>query len=150
MKAGLHSPARYALTLFIPAIIIFFMNGISLAAQENKAVEPSKLLVVWTSADREVANNMVFMYTYNAKKNGWWKEVRLLIWGPSQKLLVQDTELRDYLKKMKEAGVELLACQACSDGYGISDELRKLGVTVEYVGVPFTGMLKSGWTTLTF
>ena len=113
-------------------------------------MEPTKLLVVWTSADREVANNMVFMYAYNAKKADWWKDVRVLIWGPSQKLLVQDKGLQEYLKKMKDAGVELLACRACSDGYGITEDLRKLGVTVDYMGVPLTEMLKSGWTTLTF
>ncbi len=112
--------------------------------------EPSKLLVIWTSADREAANNMVFMYTFNAKKNGWWKDIRLLIWGPSQKLLVQDGELQDYLKKMKDAGIELLACKACADGYGVAADLQKLGVEVKYTGVTLTEMLKTGWTTITF
>ena len=112
--------------------------------------EPSKLLVVWTSADREVALNMVFMYTFNAKKNGWWKDVRLVVWGPSAKLLSQDEELRGYVKKMKAAGVELQACKACSDGYGVSANLAELGVDVKYMGVPFTEMLKTGWTTVTF
>ncbi len=112
--------------------------------------EPSKILVVWTSADREVALNMVFMYTFNAKKNGWWKDVRLLVWGPSAKLLAQDAELKEYVKKMKAAGVELLACKACSDGYGVSGDLGELGVDVKYMGVPFTEMLKTGWTTVTF
>jgi hypothetical protein len=151
MKTLANRSSKQALIVSCIAAAILLGAGLSpLYAQEKKAVEPSKLLVVWTSADREVANNMVFMYTFNAKKNGWWKEVRLLIWGPSQKLLVQDKELQDYLKKMKDAGVELLACQACSDGYGITADLKKLGITVEYVGVPFTEMLKSGWTTLTF
>lgn len=138
------------LTALVVIGIQFGGYSTAIAEEAAKTVEPTKLLVVWTSADREVANNMVFMYTYNAKKNNWWKEVRLLIWGPSQKLLARDKELQDYLKKMKDAGVELIACQACSDGYGISEDLRKLGITVEYVGVPFTEMLKSGWKTLTF
>jgi hypothetical protein len=112
--------------------------------------EPTKLLVVWTSADREVALNMVFMYAFNAKKNGWWKDVRLLVWGPSAKLLSQDGELREYVKKMKTAGVELLACKACADNYNVSDNLKELGVDVKYMGVPFTEMLKTGWTTVTF
>jgi hypothetical protein len=46
--------------------------------------------------------------------------------------------------------VELLACKACSDMYGVSKKLEELGVTVKYMGVPFTEMLKSGWVTITF
>lgn len=119
-------------------------------AQEPKAAEPSKLLVVWTSGDREVALNMVFMYTFNAKKYGWWKDIRLLVWGPSSKLLSQDVELQQYVKKMKDAGVELLACKACADIYKVSPALEALGVEVKYMGAPLTEMLKTGWTTMTF
>lgn len=39
-----------------------------------------KLIVLWTSGDKEVALNMVFMYTLNAKKKGWWDEVGLIVW----------------------------------------------------------------------
>ena len=62
--------------------------------------EPSKLVVVWTSGDREVAQKMVYMYTYNAKKNEWWDTIRFVVWGPSSKLLSEDKELQNYLKKM--------------------------------------------------
>ncbi|NOR14596.1 MAG: DsrE family protein [Candidatus Aminicenantes bacterium] len=111
---------------------------------------PSKLLVVWTSGDREVALKMVFMYTFNAKKRGWWEEIRFLIWGPSSKLLSEDKELQQEIKKMKEAGVELVACKACADLYGVSDKLESLGIEVKYMGIPLTEMLKSDWTTITF
>ena len=57
--------------------------------------ESSKLLVVWSSADREVALHNVFMYTHNAKKRGWWEEVRLLLWGPSDRLLTEDEDGSD-------------------------------------------------------
>ena len=39
----------------------------------NATVNQDHLVVVWSSGDPEVAHKMVFMYTYNAKKNGWWK-----------------------------------------------------------------------------
>jgi hypothetical protein len=58
-----------------------------------------KLAVLWTSADREVALKMVFMYTYNSKLRGWWDDLTLIIWGPSSKLLSADKELQDYVKK---------------------------------------------------
>jgi hypothetical protein len=119
-------------------------------SQEESLEEPSRLLVVWTSGDREVALKMVFMYTYNAKKRGWWDEIRFLVWGPSSKLLASDKELQQEIGKMKEVGVELQACKACSDLYGVSADLERLGVEVKYMGVPLTEMLKGGWTTITF
>ena len=112
--------------------------------------EPNKLLVVWSSADREVALHNVFMYTHNAKKNGWWDEVRLLLWGPSDRLLTEDEELQTRLRAMMADGVEVLACKACSDRLGVSAELEALGIHVFYVGTALTEMLKEGWTTLTY
>lgn len=109
-----------------------------------------KLLVVWTSGDREVALKMVFMYTRNARKNNWWKEIKLLIWGPSSRLLAEDEELQAYIYNMKNAGIKLVACKACSDSYGVSSELEKMGVEVRYMGESFTGMLKTDWKIITF
>jgi len=119
-------------------------------AQERKSMEPSKLLVVWTSGDKEVAEKMVYMYTYNAKKNDWWETVRFLIWGPSSKLLSEDADLQAYLGKMKDEGVELVACKACADMYGVSGKLEEMGVEVKYMGKPLSDMLKSDWKVITF
>ena len=69
---------------------------------------------------------MVFMYTLNAKLRGWWNDVSLIVWGPSAQLVSQDKELQAKIKEMKDAGVELLACKACSDSYGVSDSLKNL------------------------
>jgi hypothetical protein len=105
--------------------------------------------VVWTAGDREVARKMVFMYTKNSRLKGWWGRVRLVVWGPSAQLLSVDRELQEELEDLKAAGVELLACQACADLYGVTDELRALGIEVIFMGKPLTEMLKSGWTCLT-
>jgi hypothetical protein len=111
---------------------------------------PDKLLVVWTTADREVALNMVLMYTYNAKVNHWWHQVTLLVWGPSQKLLLTDAEVIDRIAQMKQAGVRLIACKACADNYGITDSLTRLGVEVYGTGPTLTDWLKSDCRVITF
>lgn len=55
------------------------------------------------------------------------------------------------LNMFKYAGVELFACRACADNYGVSDKLSNLGIDVKYMGVPLTEILKKGdWKTLTF
>ena len=101
-----------------------------------------KLVVVWTSGDKEVAMKMVFMYTFNAKKYEWWDDITLLVWGPSSKLLSEDKELQDYLKKLLDSGINVLACKGCADMYGISDKLEQIGVTVRYTGVDLTDFIK--------
>ena len=105
-------------------------------------MQPEKLAVLWTSGDRDVAIKMVFMYTHNAKLQGWWKDVMLIVWGHSAKLLSVDTEVGNYVVKMLKDGVEVVACKACADSYGVSDILEKMGVDVKYMGQPLTEYLK--------
>ena len=110
--------------------------------------QANKLVVLWTSQDKEVAQKMVFMYTKNSKLRDWWGQVRLIIWGPSAKLLATDGELQEELEELKRAGVELQACKACADQYGVSERLADLGVEVIYMGLPMTNYLKGDWTVL--
>ena len=110
----------------------------------------SKLVVVWSSGDREVALKMVFMYTFNAKKHGWWEDITFIVWGPSEKLLAEDKELQNYLKKMFDVGIQVEACKACSDMYGVSESLADLGVDVRYMGVPLTEYIKEDLKIITF
>ena len=113
-------------------------------AKEEKSSKPDELVVLWTSGDREVALKMAFMYTLNARRFKWgWKNVTLVVWGPSSKLLSADTELQEYLSRIRDAGVKLLACKKCSDMYGVSDNLRRLGIEVKYMGKPLTEYLRN-------
>ena len=112
--------------------------------KEKKSSKPDELVVLWTSGDREVALKMAFMYTLNARRFKWgWKNVTLVVWGPSSKLLSADTELQEYLSRIRDAGVKLLACKKCSDMYCVSDNLRRLGIEVKYMGKPLTEYLRN-------
>jgi len=112
------------------------------ATDTTEISNKDKLVVVWTSGDKEVAMKMVFMYTFNAKKYEWWNDITLLVWGPSSKLLSEDKELQDYVKTMLNSGIHVLACKGCSDLYEISDELEQIGVTVRYTGKDLTDFIK--------
>lgn len=117
---------------------------------EFQTDEGKKLYVLWTSGDREVALKMVFMYTYNSKAKGWWDEVCLIVWGPSSRLLTEDKELQEYLTRMIEAGVEVVACKACADSYGITKQLEEQGIEVIFMGQPLTHLLKQNVKLITF
>lgn len=112
--------------------------------------QPDNLLLVWTTADREVASDMMFMYGFNAKKHGWWGHVQVLIWGPSGKTLLADEKLQAELKKMMSEGIDVTACKACADRYDIADDLAALGINVIYTGQLLTERTKdAGWRVLT-
>ena len=108
------------------------------------------LFIIWSSGDPEVARNLAFMYAHNSLLQGWWKRVRLIIWGPSARLSCEDPEIAERIKAMIRDGVEVWACLACADNYGLAEELKALGADVLYVGGPVTDMLKKGWKQLTF
>lgn len=111
---------------------------------------PTKLALLWSTADREVALHPIFMYAHNGKKLAWWEEVVLIIWGPSVNLLTQDEELQEKIKAMIQVGVKVKACRNCADSYDATEALERLGVEVDYMGQPLTAMLKDGWATLTY
>ncbi len=115
------------------------------------ADDSSRLAIVWTSGDPEVAHRMTLMYGHAAKRQGWFDEVLLVVWGPSQRLLVADKDVQAYIDRLREAGVVVEACLACADSYGIADDLRELGLEVKYMGKPLSDLLKDDqWKVLTF
>ena len=108
------------------------------------------LTIVWTSADPDVAHRMVLMYAAAAQRQAWFGDIRLIVWGPSQRLVVADKDIRAKVQAMQEQGVEVVACLACADSYGIADDLREAGLAVEYMGQPLSDDLKSGRKVITF
>jgi hypothetical protein len=110
----------------------------------------SRLAVIWTSGDPEVAHRVCFMYTDNAKKQKWFDEVTLIVWGPSARLLAGDKDLQAKVKGMLDDGVKVQACVACADSYGVTEQLRKMGIEVKGMGKPLTDLIQQGWHILTF
>jgi len=112
---------------------------------ENK----EKLVILWTSGDKEVATNMIFMYALNSKIRGWWEDITLIVWGPSAKLLSEDEELQDYMKKMKEEGIKLEACRACANNYNVSEKLEEMEIEVKSMGQPLTDYILGDYHLIT-
>ena len=121
-------------------------------AGEQRPAEPEGdgLTIVWTSGDPDVAHRMVLMYADAAQRQGWFGDVRVIVWGPSQRLVVGDKDIREKLAAMRERGVEVVACLACADSYGIADDLREAGFEVRYMGAPLSEDLKSDREVMTF
>ena len=114
------------------------------------STEPDRLTIIWSSADRGVAETMVFMYATNACLEGWWDHVTVLIWGPSVRLAARDPKIHEHMARMKAAGVELAASKRCADSYGVALALEEQGVDVFYAGAYLTDKIKTGEKLITF
>jgi hypothetical protein len=58
--------------------------------------------------------------------------------------MVQDNEVKERAKEIAAQG-GVFACRAISDIRGISTEMEKLGVKVEYMGKIISGLIKEGY-----
>ena len=138
--------------LTIYMCVLFVLSAFMPAAHAEEPEAPTgKLMVVWTSADADVAEKVCLMYTHAAKKYGWFAEVHLVVWGPSQRLLVGDPTIQAKVKAMQEDGVVVEACVACAKQLGLVDQIQALGYEVKGMGKPLTAALKDADTeVLTF
>ena len=134
---------------FILSCILLIGLPLVIGAQDMES-KKEKLAVLWVSGDRDVAEKSCLMYTHAAKRNGWFDEVVLIVWGSSSRLLAEDEALQEKIKAMIADGVILEACIACSNALGVTEDLKNLGIDVKGMGVPLTNYLKSGYHVLTY
>ena len=110
----------------------------------------TKLLVILSSDDREVALEVGLVYPLNAMKHRWMDEVKLIIFGPSEKIAAHDMEVRGRIDELQKAGIEVMACKWCADRMKVTAALEDAGIKVVYVGQIISQLLKDGWASLTF
>ena len=104
----------------------------------------SKLLIIVATGEREKAMTAL-MYAANAMKRNWLDDIKVVYFGPSEKLMVDDPIIRDQAQEIAEAGGSM-ACKYISDRDGVSEKIEELGVRVEYVGSIVSGLIKDGYT----
>jgi hypothetical protein len=73
-----------------------------------------------------------------------------MVWGPSEKLLAENSKLKDKIAVMKKDGVIVEACIACSNMYGVTNDLKVCEVDVKGMGVPLTRYLKRGYKIVSY
>lgn len=136
-------------TMMVMMIALLF-TSISVPNAQGKENAQEKLLIVYTTADVNVFNKMIYIYALNSMKYGWWQEVEILTWGPSNESIANDEDLQKKIVQLQEAGVKISACKWCAESYGVAEKLIKLGVDVKYMGQPLTEMLKGDYKVLSF
>ncbi|MGV8137656.1 MAG: DsrE family protein [Mangrovibacterium sp.] len=132
--------------------VLVILSTFNTWGQNNKVTEgnSNKLAVIWTSSDPEVAEKVCFMYAQNAKKQGWFNDVVLIVWGPSVRLLAENDDLKADITRIMEMGIPVEASLSCAQLYGVGPDLTDLDIDVKPIGVPLTGYIKEGWHVITF
>ena len=103
----------------------------------------SKVIVILASKDPEkTLTGMV--YASNALKNKWLEDVRIIFFGPAERLLTHNKTISENAQELASIN-EIIACKYISDREKISEKISKLGIKIEYVGRIISNYIKEGY-----
>ena len=105
----------------------------------------TKVLIWLASGDRAKLEPGI-LWGKNAKLNGWVDEVRFVVFGESEKLILQDDDLFQMLAEVQPP----MFCKHLADAQGISEGLEEKGANLVYVGEPIAEAIKQGFQVITF
>lgn len=112
------------------------------------------ILVIVSSGEEAAEKALTGMrFAVNAMKNKWFENVRLMFFGPSEKMIsnsASDSQAAQLLKKAIELGITPVACKGISDEGKLTPTLEKLGFEVEYVGLTIKSYVQKDYQVLTF
>jgi len=110
---------------------------------------PSKLVIIVSQAEENAIWTGLFFAT-KGTRNRFMDEIRLVLWGPSEKTIAENQELQQMIKEYLSLGKKVWACKTCSDRYEVTEAMERLGCTVQYVGSIVTSWIKDGFIPFTW
>ncbi len=84
------------------------------------------------------------MYARNTIQYNWLSDVKVIFFGPSERLLDGDKETASQAQTLLNHTVPV-ACKYVSDQENISDEISTLGVKVDYVGKLIASLVRDDY-----
>lgn len=105
----------------------------------------TKVLIWLASGDRSKLMPGV-LWGVNAKRFGWVDEVRFVVFGEAEGLLMNDDELFAMVQEVEGA----LFCRHVAEEAGTVEQLETKGAELVYVGKPIADAIREGFTLLTF
>ena len=105
----------------------------------------SKVAVILTSPDADVVWTGLF-YAIKSTRNGFMDDLRLVLWGPAERTIAKNEELKEMVREYQGLGKTVFACKTCSDRYKVTEQMENLGCVVDYVGSIVSQWMKDGFT----
>ncbi len=107
------------------------------------------LFILWTNADETAAKLMLFMYAENSIKQDMWKDIMIIVWGATTKLVAESEAMQAEIKRLKDLGVKFSACVTCAKELGVEEKIEALGIDLIKWLKPLTAVIKGGKKMLT-
>jgi hypothetical protein len=108
----------------------------------------NQVLIILSSGEKGKALTGI-RYATRAQEEKWLSEVKVILFGPVEKLIVEDEEVQTALMGL-QAFETPVACKAISDKQGISERLAGIGLEVDYVGPLISRYIREGYVPLVF
>ena len=104
----------------------------------------SKMVVIVSQAEENAVWTGLFS-AIKCSRNAFMDDIRLVLWGPSEKTIAENPELQKMVTEYLSLGKPVWACKTCADRYQVTEAMESLGCTVDYMGKIVTGWLKDGF-----
>ena len=70
-------------------------------------------------------------------------KVNIIVWGAPSKLIAENKAIQSLVLEAMDNGVKISGCLHCAQELGVEQELKDLGIDLQYMGVPLTELIKS-------
>ncbi len=70
--------------------------------------------------------------------------------GLAERLLANHAEFRQMVQDFLNMNQQVVACRAIAEEQGVSQNLEKLGVTVDYVGAKISDLINQGYLPMVY
>ncbi|MCX6097453.1 MAG: hypothetical protein NTZ77_03065 [Caldiserica bacterium] len=108
-----------------------------------------KILIILSTAEREKAMAGL-MYAQNAHDNHWFDDVRVVLFGPFERLLAEDEEIRVLGAELFKVTAHPMACDSFAEDAVVSNAIKSLGCEIDQVGGIISECIRNGYVPLVF
>ncbi|MEX1376118.1 MAG: hypothetical protein AB1Z23_01475 [Eubacteriales bacterium] len=102
----------------------------------------STINILWTTDSADTAMLFINEYALGSLSYQWWDKVRVILWGGSVRLIMNNNYIQVYIMQMVHKGVEVIASKNCADAVGATELLESLEVQVMYFGKELTEIIQ--------
>lgn len=110
-------------------------------------MNPKVIMIVATGEKEKALVGLI--YAQKALAQGWMADLMVIMFGPSEKLIVSDTGISRIAKDLALDN-KLIACKFIADQDNISEEIEVLGIRLDYVGSIITDYINRGFVPMVF
>jgi hypothetical protein len=140
----------WLLGLVFALVVMTSLSSFADIGAEYSPKGTGNVVIVIQNGDPEIIY-FGLLYASRAMKNQWMDNVKVVLWGPAEKTIAGLPENSEQIKLIREIQAmggkhgKIWACKACSDRYGITDKIVKLGIESFHTGEATSYLIKMGY-----